>query len=142
MTDADLREVRISVVLAMRGGRLLMLERRDANPMWDHKWEFPGGKIEDGELPETAAKREFCEETGLDPMSLTFLGIHNHDWMMADGGILRVEIHCFRCEVRSSDVRIESRSAYSHAWATPEEALTYDCLAANADLIRLFLLNH
>jgi 8-oxo-dGTP pyrophosphatase MutT (NUDIX family) len=55
-------------VQAADSGRVLMLQRK-----WDETdepavrgtWEFPGGKIEEGESPEEAAWREFCEETGL-----------------------------------------------------------------------------
>ncbi len=46
-------------------GRCLVTRRsaRMSNPL---KWEFPGGKIEPGERPEEALKREIAEELGLD----------------------------------------------------------------------------
>lgn len=55
-------------VIARDSGRVLMIQRE-----WDEEdapevrgtWEFPGGGIEDGETPQEAAWREFCEETGL-----------------------------------------------------------------------------
>jgi 8-oxo-dGTP pyrophosphatase MutT (NUDIX family) len=55
-------------VQAADSGRILMIQRS-----WDETdapevrgtWEFPGGTIEEGESPEAAAWREFCEETGL-----------------------------------------------------------------------------
>ena len=45
-------------VFAFRNDRVLLVKNRKRG------WEAPGGKIEDGETPETAAYREFTEETG------------------------------------------------------------------------------
>src|SRR6476646_5757834 len=44
-----------------RGGRILICQRRGdhAHPL---KWEFPGGKVEPGELPVDALRRELSEE--------------------------------------------------------------------------------
>ena|ERR1051326_3658125 len=44
-----------------RGGRILICQRRGdhAHPL---KWEFPGGKVEAGELPADALRRELVEE--------------------------------------------------------------------------------
>jgi 8-oxo-dGTP pyrophosphatase MutT (NUDIX family) len=52
-------------VLAADTGRVLMLQRAltDDDPAAG-MWEFPGGHVEPGEKPVTAAAREWCEETG------------------------------------------------------------------------------
>ena len=60
-------ETRLScgVVVARRtddGWRTLLLRA------WHH-WDFPKGILEDGEEPLSAAKREVCEETGIDGLS-------------------------------------------------------------------------
>lgn len=47
------------------GGRLLAA-RRSAPPELAGRWELPGGKVEPGELPETALVRELREELGVD----------------------------------------------------------------------------
>jgi len=139
MTDKPVREIQISVALVIRDGCLLLLERRDDNPTWDHKWEFPGGKIEDGERSVDTVVRELREETGLTAISQKFLGVHTHDWKLPER-ILRVHLHCFRCEVHPDPISLEARTAYSYAWVRPEDALSYDCLEANEHLIRTYLL--
>lgn len=63
------RDGPIAAGLAVRAkdtGRILMHQRAvgDQNDHAAGMWEFPGGRIEDGESPEDAAKREWSEETG------------------------------------------------------------------------------
>jgi 8-oxo-dGTP diphosphatase len=50
-----------------RDGELLICRRRADQP---HalKWEFPGGKVESGESPAEALKRELHEELGIDAL--------------------------------------------------------------------------
>src|SRR5690606_41879247 len=62
-------------------GKLAMLFR-NKNPN-KHKWNFVGGKIEEGEDITAAAKREAEEETGLTLNSITFRGIVK--WNNQDG---------------------------------------------------------
>jgi hypothetical protein len=54
--------------------------------------------------------------------------------------VMRVNLHLFRCPVGAGEVRREERSSHAHAWVSPEDALQYDLLEANADLIRKFLM--
>ena len=57
--------IAVVAALAAKEGRLLIAQR----PMGRHmggKWEFPGGKLEKGETPEAALRRELNEELGVD----------------------------------------------------------------------------
>lgn len=58
-------------------GGLLLGKRND-----NKKWTLPGGHLEEGEDPAVGAKRELLEETGLRPISLSFLKVHEIDDML------------------------------------------------------------
>ena len=61
---ADGRRVVVAAAL-VREGRLLAA-RRTAPPDLAGRWELPGGKVEPGETPRTALRRELAEELGID----------------------------------------------------------------------------
>ena len=54
-----------AVALIDVDGRVLISKRPD-NKVMGGMWEFPGGKVEDGETPEIALVRELKEELGID----------------------------------------------------------------------------
>src|SRR5438552_10724100 len=56
---------RVVAALIMRDGKLLVCQRTRHQTM-PLKWEFPGGKIEEGEQPRDALRREIDEELGIE----------------------------------------------------------------------------
>ena len=67
--------------------------QRSVNMTLPLMWEFPGGKIENGELPEDALKREIKEELNIDIEILTFICEASHEY---DFGI--VNFKSFLCK--------------------------------------------
>ena len=73
-----------AVALIDRDGRVLIAQRPEGKSMAG-LWEFPGGKIEDGETPEQALIRELYEELGIETWSsclapLTFASHRYNDF--------------------------------------------------------------
>lgn len=135
-----IKNVSISVALLFRGKKMLLLQRKDKTPAWDKKWEFPGGKIDDGENPEETLHREVFEETGLTIFDPVLLGQHIHDWDVFPDKIIRVHLHCYSCQTNDGNIVLEPEKAYTHIWTSPPQALKLDLLEANADIIKKFVL--
>jgi 8-oxo-dGTP diphosphatase len=59
----------------------ILLARRNKNKSWGNYWELPGGKIEQGESPIDALKRELHEELSLyiEEATLFCSSVLNHD---------------------------------------------------------------
>jgi len=53
-----------AVMMAMDDNKRILLVRQYRLPAQDYMWELPAGKVDDGEKPMQAAKRELTEETG------------------------------------------------------------------------------
>ncbi len=60
-------------IFALDAGRVLMMRRRKGPNKG--LWLGPGGRMQFGEAPAEAARREFMEETGLEPRELLFRGL-------------------------------------------------------------------
>ena len=75
------------------GDRLFVQKRLDSG-VWACLWEFPGGRVEQGESPESAVVREFHEETGFTARVKEGLGIIRHGYTT-----YRITLHCFGLEL-------------------------------------------
>lgn len=76
-----------AVALLDADGRVL-LAQRPAGKALAGMWEFPGGKVEDGETPETALVRELAEELGIDitESCLAPLTFASHIYLAGEAG--------------------------------------------------------
>ena len=69
----------IALAIPVRDGKVLVARRGEGLHLAGH-WEFPGGKVEAGETPAEAARRELSEETGLHSPELEPLVVVVHDY--------------------------------------------------------------
>jgi 8-oxo-dGTP diphosphatase len=76
--------VPVAVALLVRRGEVLVVQRPPEGPLAG-QWEFPGGKVEFGETPEEALRRELREELGAEPEDLALFGVYSHVYELPDG---------------------------------------------------------
>ncbi|WP_054178366.1 8-oxo-dGTP diphosphatase MutT [Trabulsiella odontotermitis] len=61
-----MKKLQIAVGIIRNPQGEIFITQRAADAHMANKWEFPGGKIEEGETPEQAVVRELAEEVGID----------------------------------------------------------------------------
>jgi 8-oxo-dGTP diphosphatase len=120
----------VAVAVIERSDRRLLIGQRRKNDTSPLKWEFPGGKVRDGESPEVALARELQEELGVTLVRSVEIGRVRHYYA---GTPEELEIRFFAAAIAESDPA--PRAFEKIAWALPKELGEYDFLAANRELI-------
>jgi 8-oxo-dGTP diphosphatase len=119
----------VVAALIVRENKILICQRTRHQTM-PLKWEFPGGKIEPGELPEAALRRELDEELGIQATVGHKVAEIVHPY--GNGGT--VELQFFLVEEFTGE--IQNRIFKDVRWAGKEEMPQYDFLEADVALVR------
>jgi len=119
----------VAAVIERRDRRILIGQRRrgDTSPL---KWEFPGGKVQNGESPEAALVRELREELGAALARSAEIARVKHRYSDTDE---ELEIRFFAAKI--AEAEIVPTAFEQIAWVLPKELAAYDFLAANARLV-------
>ena len=121
--------IAVVAVIERSDRRLLIGQRRktDSSPL---NWEFPGGKMEEGETAVAALARELREELHATVTKSVELGRVEHKYADLDEPL---EIRFFAAAIASDNV--ESITFEQIAWVLPRELAQYDFLAANRQFV-------
>ncbi len=123
-----MRQLRVAAgILRDSHGRVLITERVGGGP-FQGMWEFPGGKIGDGESPEQALQRELSEELGVELGAADRFMHLEHDYPDRS-----VSIHFFLVRVwRNEPVGLEGQAL---RWVSPAQLGDQDILPADVPVI-------
>lgn len=91
---------------------------------WKDWWEFPGGKIEPGECPKEALKREIKEE--LDAEICVGKLLQTIEW---DYPTFHLTMHCFICSLESESLHLNEHEASK--WLTKDKIKSVQWLPAD-----------
>jgi 8-oxo-dGTP diphosphatase len=120
----------VSAVALIDADDRVLLARRPEGKSMAGLWEFPGGKVQDGETPEAALIRELDEELGIDTYEscLAPIGFASHAY--ADFHLL---MPLFVCRVWEGTP--QPREGQTLAWVRPNAMRDYPMPPADIPLV-------
>ena len=127
---------RIEVVAAIihnGEGRVFATQRGYGD--WQDYWEFPGGKMEAGESPEDALKREIWEELETRIVIERLIKTIEYDYPK-----FHLTMHCLWCRIESGNLILKEHEAAR--WLSRDELDSVDWLPADKELLDEIIQNN
>lgn len=123
--------IRVTAGILENRGKVLLAKRNKDDPL-KNKWEFPGGKIEEGETPEKCLKRELSEELGIDAEIGEFLCSSKYEYDHVSIELLAYRVNGYSGELKPTDhEEIE--------WVSPSDFHNYDFPEADKPIIEILM---
>ena len=124
---------RIEVVAAIirKEGRIFATQRGYGE--WKDWWEFPGGKMEPGETPEEALKREIREELSTEIRVDDLLCTVEYDYPK-----FHLTLHCYLCSLVTEALHLNEHEAAR--WLANDELDSVKWLPADREVIEKIIM--
>lgn len=115
--------IKVTAAIIVDSGKVFIAKRKPPGRM-PGMWEFPGGKIEEGETPEQCLKRELHEELGIEVTIGRHVGtsIYEYDFYT-------VELMAYLAEVLSGEIELHDHA--DMAWVEYGELSEYEFAPAD-----------
>ena len=118
--------IQVVAAIIIRNGEVFATQRGYGE--WKGWWEFPGGKIEPGECPQEALRREIKEELDADIAVGELLDTVEWDYTN-----FHLTMHCYVCSLESESLNLNEHS--DSAWLTKETLDSVKWLPADLVLL-------
>lgn len=123
-----MKTIEVVAAIIEREGKIFTTQRGYGE--WKDWWEFPGGKINEGESPKEALRREIREELATDIEVGELFTTVEYDYPK-----FHLTMHCYMCRVVSG--KLELLEHVAAKWLSKEELNTVKWLPADLNLIEM-----
>ena len=119
--------IKVTAAILIIDDKLLIAQRKSGDKL-PNKWEFPGGKVENGETPEECLKREMKEEFGIDVSVRGFVGesFYHYDH-------ISIRLLAYRAFWNTGELKI--REHQSIEWVTINQIGQFDFAPADIPFV-------
>lgn len=122
----QMKTIRVVAAIIIEGDKVFATQRGYGE--FKDGWEFPGGKIDDGETPEDALVREIREELDTEIKVRKLLDTVEYDYPK-----FHLSMDCFICKIKSGNLVLKEHEAAR--WLTRETLNSVEWLPADLRLI-------
>ena len=121
-----MKQIEVVAAIIRKGDKIFATQRGYGE--WKDWWEFPGGKMEEGETPEEALKREIREELSAEINVGELLTTVEYDYPA-----FHLTMHCFLCSLLTEGLHLNEHEAAR--WLTKDELHSVKWLPADEIVI-------
>ncbi len=121
-----MKQIEVVAAIIHREGRIFATQRGYGE--WKDWWEFPGGKMEAGETPEEALRREIREELSTEISVDEYFCTVEYDYPK-----FHLKMHCYLCSLLTEALHLNEHEAAR--WLTPATLDTVRWLPADESII-------
>ena len=121
-----MKQIVVSAAIIRKENRIFATQRGYGE--WKDWWEFPGGKIELGETPENALKREIREELSVEISVDVFFCTVEYDYPK-----FHLTMHCYLCSLLTDALHLNEHEAAK--WLSKEDLDSVQWLPADLEVI-------
>jgi 8-oxo-dGTP diphosphatase len=125
--EKDMKQIEVVAAIIRKGDKIFATQRGYGE--WKDWWEFPGGKMEAGETPEEALKREIREELSTEISVDEFLCTVEYDYPK-----FRLKMHCYLCSLVTEALHLNEHEAAK--WLTKNELDSVKWLPADLEVVK------
>ena len=118
--------IKVVAAIILKDNRIFATQRGYGE--WKDWWEFPGGKMEPGETPENALKREIREELSAEINADKFVFTVEYDYPK-----FHLTMHCYLCSLQTEALHLNEHEAAK--WLSKDELDTVRWLPADESII-------
>ena len=122
-----MKQIEVVAAIIRKGDKIFATQRGYGE--WQDWWEFPGGKMEAGETPEEALKREINEELSAEINVGELLTTVEYDYPA-----FHLTMHCFLCSLIGEALHLNEHEAAR--WLTKEELDSVKWLPADEIVVK------